>query len=272
MRLENSALTATDLWESSAQKYNAFEQKWHYYSRVAKPLVRTLKIKDDSRILELASGTGACTILLAHKCPRGEVVCVERSKKMIAIAERNLGSNYPNVSFIESDVSKLGEKMRKKFAFVVCNSAFWQFREYGKLLKTLQQCLDEKGKLAFNIPFWFNSKTEERTYREGVNDIISKNGMDPSVFWSKRKAIDYADLLRENGFQILIDSRYEIKMDRKEVQQWRKIPIFSRQDRSYRDLPPKVSLEIQRWVQAFRKLHAEKVPKSRWRLIVGLPA
>ncbi len=118
-------------WDRSAGQYDRFEKTWRYYTRVGEKLVRPLGIRADSTVLELASGTGACTVLLSRLCRDGKVVCVERSPAMIEIARENMkAAKRANVTFEQGDVGRLLELVGgRRFEFAVCSAAFWQFAE-----------------------------------------------------------------------------------------------------------------------------------------------
>ena len=70
-------LSLPDAWNNSARQYDSYEKKWHFYGSVADAMIRQLPIKEDSRVLELACGTGACTLKLAKIARTGKVVALD---------------------------------------------------------------------------------------------------------------------------------------------------------------------------------------------------
>ena len=94
-------------WDTSAGEYDSFEKEWHFYEKIARGLLNSLELKPDSKILELACGTGACTLLLAGVCKTGEIVAMDQSQSMMEIARENLSnSGYTNVSFVPGEVGQ----------------------------------------------------------------------------------------------------------------------------------------------------------------------
>jgi ubiquinone/menaquinone biosynthesis C-methylase UbiE len=170
---------------SGASKYDLFERRWNYYTRIATRLLQPLEIRIDYRILELASGTGSCTKIIASRCIDGEVICIEKSKEMIKIAKKNMKSaGFQNVSFIHGDVANLRHlaKDLEKFDLVICNSAFWQFPKHEEVFREGRRALRHGGYFAFNIPLWYSSKKEENIFRVMINSVLFKHDIDPAKF------------------------------------------------------------------------------------------
>lgn len=259
-------------WDTSARAYDRFERRWHYYGRVAEKLVRPLRLQPGSRVLELASGTGACTALLCGSCSAAAVVCVERSPEMLMIARRNLASaGYRNVTFVRGDVVRLPKLVRGAFDFVVCNSAFWQFAEPSAVVKAVLGVLKPGGTLAFNIPRWHSTKRERLAYRKAVEEILLRHRIDPSKFWATRKPVDYASLLRRSGFTVVRDTLYSVELRAKEREEWLRIPVFAERSRTSSYIPSEVSDEIRKEVRMRRRMPwpQGRVEKRKWRLIVA---
>jgi len=268
----SSAPKAT--WDSSAREYDRFEKKWHYYARVAEGLVRPLGIRRDSRVLELAGGTGACTLVIARRCPLGELVSVERSAEMIRIAQANAKSaGISNVTLLHGDVSDLSSLLAGKtgFEFAVCNSAFWQFPEPGAVIDTVRESLGPGGLFAFNIPSWFRSEKEVRESRRKIAAILTRHGVDPSTFWPRRRHVDYPSQLVKCGMGVIKDTKYRIEMDVKEAEEWRRIPVFAERWGSFRGVSAATAKKIRNEV---RRLDLNPRPansrlRRSWRLLIA---
>ena len=259
-------------WDTSAGAYDRFERRWHYYGRVAEKLVRPLGIQRDSRVLELASGTGACTLVLSGRCPEGELVCVERSPEMLRIAKRNLrnaGGN--NITFVGGDVVRLSGLVRGKFDFVVCNSAFWQFPELPMVLRAIRSVLKPGGTLAFNVPQWHSTRRERQEYRKIVDKVLLRHKIDPLSFWTRRKPVDLPSLMKDCGFVLVRDTHYSVALRARERREWLRIPAFAGRLRPSSGIPSRVSAEIRRELRERRRRPwpEGRVEKRKWRLIVA---
>lgn len=263
-------------WDSSARDYDRFEKRWHYYSRVAEGLVRPLGIERRSRVLELASGTGACTLVISRLCPLGKVVCVERSAAMVEIAQKNMKSaRRENVSFVQGDVNRLEELLGdEKFDYAVCNAAFWQFPDVGRVEEAVRKSLTPGGIFAFNLPSLFSLNKEQLAYRDTVNEILGKHGIDRRKFWRVRKRMDYRASLGRAGFTVVEDAYYFVTVQAREMREWRNIPVFARRWGNFAGLPSDVSSEIFSAIRKKRRLlwPEDKGRRSRWRIIVSRSA
>jgi len=263
----------TTAWDRSARAYDRFEGRWHYYGRVAEKLLRPLKLEPDSRVLELAGGTGACTVLLSRRCPVGMVVCVDGSSEMLQIAKKNLeGAGSRNVVFVRGDVAHLSMLVEGPFDFVVCNSAFWQFADLRSVLESVRGALKPGGTLAFNMPQWFRTKRERLAYRKTVEGVLLRHKIDPSKFWAGRRPPAYAALLKRSGFVVTRNTHYWVELREKEREDWKRIPVFAGRPRNYSEVPAKVSVEIRRELEKRRRMPWPKgsAQRRRWRRIVAM--
>jgi SAM-dependent methyltransferase len=95
-------------WDDSAPQYDAFEKKWHHYEKIARGLIDRLRLYDTSKVLELASGTGACTRVVAKFTTKGKIIGIDQSEKMLELAKENMiKSGIANVSFFRGTCQSL---------------------------------------------------------------------------------------------------------------------------------------------------------------------
>jgi ubiquinone/menaquinone biosynthesis C-methylase UbiE len=260
-------------WDQSADDYDRFEKKWHYYARVAEGMLQRLSIGRESSVLELAAGTGACSELLSGICSKGEVVCVERSSEMSRILEANLtAAGRTNVEVLWGDVKNLHSLIAgRKFDAAVCNSAFWQFSQAELVASRVRHALRPGGVFAFNLPSLYSFGRERQELRSTVNKILLRHGVEVSAFWRERKRVDHIALMKRAGFEVVTDDHYYVRTRAREMSEWRNIPVFAKRWGNFADLPENVAKEI---IDAVREKRRELWPKdegrrSVWRVIVG---
>jgi len=237
-------------------------------------LLKFLDLSEDSRVLELACGTGACTEILAKICKNGEIIAIDRSDSMIRFAGENTRkAGISNVSFVTGDVSILSTLLAdKKFDFAVCNSAFWHFSEVATVLHDVRLLLNQRGKFGFNIPLWFPSEDARISFRKSVAQIFQKHGIPPPKSGSMRnQLIDYPELLLESGFSLLKDEMYEFEMPQGARKDWSRIPIFL--EPSYRSgkIPREVSDKMRQEFEELQKVSQDGNVMVRWRAFVSTP-
>jgi len=250
---------------------------WHHYRNVAQGLLNLLELREDSRILELACGTGACTELLARFCNMGEIVAVDRSPAMIATAQDNVTSaEVTNVQFLVADASTLplkqADKNDLKFDLAICNSAFWQFDNALRVLQDLQSLLKKEGEFGFSRPLWFSSDEARDQFRKEVQEIYSKYGIAPNPNRSGRQPFNYRELLESAAFTVIREETYEVEMSADARREWRAIPVFQRSIDRRPEISANLSSEMRQELQeAWRLAFPEDSGKVRWRAIVASP-
>lgn len=113
-------------------------------------LISKLKINKDSRVLDLACGTGFGTFEIAKKLKNsGEIYAVDISKKMLAIAKNK--NRYKNIKFILGDMLKETKKFpRDHFDIIICAWAL-AYINPKKLLKEISRVLKKGGYVAIIV-------------------------------------------------------------------------------------------------------------------------
>jgi ubiquinone/menaquinone biosynthesis C-methylase UbiE len=236
-----------------------------------------LLLREGSRILELACGTGACTELLARFCNRGEIVAVDRSSGMIATARDNVrSSGATSVEFIVADASNLPLKpsYKSNFSFdvAICNSAFWQFDNALKVLQDLRIPLKKDGQLGFSVPLWFASEEARDQFRKEVQEIYSRHGIISNSTRSGRQPFNYREQLEKAAFTLIKEEDYEVEMSADARREWRAIPVFQRSFDRLPEVTVNLSLEMRQELQeARRRAFPEDSGKVRWRAIAAAP-
>lgn len=265
-------MPSQSIWDRSALAYDRFERRWRHYGRVAEKLVGPLRIRRGSKILELASGTGACTLILSRKCPEGGVVCLEASAKMIRLAGSNLrDAGCRNVSLIRGDVDRLPIELSRRFDFVVCNSAFWQFADPQGLLRAISKVLKPGGTLAFNLSIWYRTRRGAKEFHRVVDEVLKRHGIDPVNYWGRRKQTNYPALLKSSGFSHVRVTRYSVPLKAAARDEWRRIPAFIDRRRDLAGIPHRVSDEIRQETRKRREFRRPlgAVDYPSWRLITA---
>jgi trans-aconitate methyltransferase len=268
----------TDVWGDSARGYDSFEKRWHLYSTVAEEIIRNLPIRRDSRILELACGTGACTSVLASRSPDGEIVGLDSSQGMIEVARENmLSAGHTNVRFMRGDAGELSNLLgEEKFEIAVCNSAFLHFPEKEKVLGGLCDVLTGPRRFGLSLPSWFyGSGSEADAYRNKVREVLLSNGvrvekLEEGYSKAQSRRVDYPSLMQHAGFALIRDEPFQFDFPPEARREWSSIPVFAsrRDERTLNSgLDPQVVAKIRNELAEWRA----RIPprQSRWRIITA---
>lgn len=271
-----------DAWNDSARQYDSFEKRWHFYGTVADAMIRQLTIREDSRVLELACGTGSCTLKLAKIARTGKVVALDFSEGMLKVARENtVAAGASNVVFVHGDAGDISLLLAgEKFDLAICNSAFWHFPEPEKVLTGLRGLLTESGEFVLSLPSWVNGNDEAReAFRAKLKELLLKYGLTPEEIervsaQRPRRRVDLPALFNRCGF-VLREVPFEFKVSQESRDDWRQIAVFSdtrRRNGSFPYLDPVTQKEVREELDEWRKANFPRDSStSRWRIFVAHP-
>jgi putative AdoMet-dependent methyltransferase len=162
-------------------------------------VIREARIDSSSRVLELGSGTGNLSWLI-DQC--GELVCVDLSEQMEAIARSKLG-HIPNRRFIKADILEVFDCERAPFDSIISTYAVHHLTDDEKrlLFSEVFIGLVPGGSAVFGDLMLQNqeekvSKTQDYLTK---GDAKTAQAIEEEFFWS----IDAAKVnLIELGFQV----------------------------------------------------------------------
>lgn|GEM_PF-1875522 len=269
-----------DAWNTSARQYDSYEKRWHFYGTVADAMIRQFHLKEDSRVLELACGTGACTLKLAKIARTGKVVALDFSEGMLNMARENAAAaKASNIVFVHGDAGDISQILAgQKFNFAVCNSAFWHFPDPEKVLTGLLGLLTESGKFAVSLPSWVDGNSEVRqAFRVKAREVLLKHGVAPEMIEKvsvqrSRQKVDLSALFRRCGF-VAREVTFEFKVTPESREEWRQILVFSDSGRwnwFFPDLDPAAQKEIREELNKWRKTNfPHDSSASKWRILVA---
>jgi putative AdoMet-dependent methyltransferase len=169
------------------------------YRDVLRWVVQQAQITPTSRVLELGSGTGNLSELIAS-C--GELVSVDVSENMETIAEPKM-RHLANRRFIKADILEVFTKELGKFDAVISTYAVHHLtdREKQQLFALVFDCLLPSGSAVFGDLMVQNSSEKEEKIQKYLakGDPATAQGISEEFFWSLDTAIDY---LKRLGFEI----------------------------------------------------------------------
>jgi len=123
------------------------------YDRVADPMTRwgtavleRLELRGDERVLDAGCGTGRVTELLCARLPRGHVVALDASARMLEEAARRLERHLPRVELVQADVGRplpLGEPVDAVFS----TATFHWVPDHDALFRNLAAVIRPAGRL-----------------------------------------------------------------------------------------------------------------------------
>lgn len=130
-------------FEFDAERYqraSAHQQEW------GDRLIAEFGLVGEERILDVGSGDGSLTRKLADKVPRGQVVGVDSSARMVEAARRYEG---PNLHFSQMDI--LDGSFEGEFHVVFSNATLHWVKNHARLLEILYRSLAPRGVIRLNF-------------------------------------------------------------------------------------------------------------------------
>jgi putative AdoMet-dependent methyltransferase len=169
------------------------------YHDVLAWVISEARIDSSSRVLELGSGTGNLSWLLDRS---GELVCVDLSERMEAIA-RSKSGHLVNRRFIKADILEVFDYERAPFDSVISTYAIHHLTDEEKrlLFAKIFTGLVPGGRAVFGDLMLQNQAEKASKIQEYLTkgDAKTAQAIDEEFFWS----IDTARLdLNELGFQV----------------------------------------------------------------------
>jgi trans-aconitate methyltransferase len=123
------------------------------YHRVADPqfawgrrLVETLNLAGDETVLDAGCGTGRLTRLLLERLPRGRVVAVDLSERMLEAARRYLDPEFAGrVEYVHGDLATL--RLPQAVDLVFSTATFHWIPRQQMLFRNLWEALQPRGRV-----------------------------------------------------------------------------------------------------------------------------
>jgi trans-aconitate methyltransferase len=129
--------------EFDAKQYMRFSKHQKEWGR---RLMAELSLKGNERILDLGCGDGVLTAQLAALVPKGSVVGIDASRRMIETARTH---ERPNLSFVVRDINDLNET--EAYDVVFSNATLHWIHNHHALLARVYRALAPSGTLRFNF-------------------------------------------------------------------------------------------------------------------------
>ena len=117
---------------------------------MAAEVLALLELKGTERVLDLGCGNGKVTAQIAGRVPRGEVIGVDASAGMIALASSQFPpATIPNLRFETHDIRKM--PFREEFDLVVSFNALHWISDQGVALRAIRMAMKPEGEAQLRL-------------------------------------------------------------------------------------------------------------------------
>jgi trans-aconitate 2-methyltransferase len=125
-------------------KHSSVQYKW------AQELIGKLHLNGEESVIDIGCGDGKVTALIASYLKNGNVIGIDSSPDMIALAQMNFPPlKYPNLSFVLLDATKLN--FDNQFDVAFSNAALHWVKDQISVLKGVEKGLKKSGRILFQM-------------------------------------------------------------------------------------------------------------------------
>ena len=135
----------TYVWDSEDYAQNSTVQyQW------AEELIGKLRLQGEEAVIDIGCGDGKVSALMASRVRGGSVLGIDSAPEMITLARKNYPSGaYPNLSFLERDVTALDFEDRFDVAF--SNATLHWVKDQPAALRVIRKALKGSGRILFQM-------------------------------------------------------------------------------------------------------------------------
>jgi SAM-dependent methyltransferase len=223
----------------NARSYAAFAREYPTYRRTSQDLIALARVPPDAAVVDLACGTGVLTeVVLAVLGPHGQVIGVDGSPAMLAVAEESVRDR--RVRWVESQAEHLDRAVTGPVDVVACNSAIWQ-TDLARTFRATRAVLHPGGRLVFNVGEDMLSPPGHSGPRSPAGPALTElmqaiaardHGWSAPPRRRPRPALSEQALaarLRDSGFTVESVRRLGYDSSAEEFRAWLSVPIFTEQ-------------------------------------------
>jgi len=135
------------------QFYNLVSEKFNeingdFYARANLTLLERLHLKSNSKVMDLACGTGHLAIEIAKRVPQGKVVGVDMASEMLAKGREDAAlAKVQNVEFVQRDITHILPEFKPGDFNVGVSCFALSYLGTDFLLKEMYQILGNQGQI-----------------------------------------------------------------------------------------------------------------------------
>jgi ubiquinone/menaquinone biosynthesis C-methylase UbiE len=208
--------------KSSWNRFSSGWKKWDYLNMdflrpMGNEIIRSLNLKNDDEVLDIASGTGEPGLTIASTLPQGKVTLTDLSEDMVMIAREN--AQHRGISNIETRVCDACELpfASSSFDAVSCRFGFMFFPDLLLAAKEMVRVLKPGGRLSISV--W--NLAEKNYWVTAIMGTISRN-MDlpapapgsPGMFRCAKPGL-MTDLFKQAGLKNVSEKEVTGKLNSK---------------------------------------------------------
>lgn len=179
--------------------YSAQNEIPHHHD--ASRLLEKMHFKGNERVLDIGSGDGHVSAIIAKRLEKGSVIGVDISDVMVSFARRNFPKEkHRNLEFREGAAEKL--VFKNEFDIIVSFAVLHWAHDHNKVIEKVRNSLKSNGFFAMSMPLGLPLKLQV-----AIESVMSDKAW-RSFFSSFDSGLNfvssdaYCALLEEGGFEV----------------------------------------------------------------------
>ncbi len=195
----------TNVRQGKRASYQWDGQDYAAHSEVQKQwaleLMEKLDLQGSERLLDIGCGDGKVTVLLAARLPEGQVVGIDSSEEMIALARQTYSHSRHNLRFFPGDARNL--KFREEFDAIFSNAALHWIIDHRPVIRGMYRALKPGGRVLVQMGGQGNGAAVVRAMEQVIDRSQWRPYFDDFTFPYGFYGIDaYSAWLTDAGFTI----------------------------------------------------------------------
>lgn len=179
-----------------------------FFENAASHLPALLDLRGDENLLDIATGTGLASTLLASQLPAGRVTAIDLSEGMLAMAEQRAGElGLDNIDFLQMDMTRMA--LPENY-FDVVNASFGVFfvEDMEYLAQHVASRLQPGGR--FITTHFANGSMAPM--QDMIMQRLQQYGVDvPSISWARLDSeAANRELYETAGFENISHRRHQV--------------------------------------------------------------
>ena len=141
-------------WKRYARLYDKYcRTKNNYYIQSASELVKSVRLKNSFKVIDLACGTGVLTSQLLKRYPKINIFAIDLSKEMLYFYQKNFFNHIKvgRIKVVCGNAEQLHKYTKEKYDAIFIASAVWDL-ELKSLFNNIAKVLKKNGLVVFNLP------------------------------------------------------------------------------------------------------------------------
>ncbi len=206
-------------WKHYSKLYDKYcKSRNNYYIQSASELLKSVKLKKNSKIVDMGCGTGALTQQLLRKYPKISILGIDLSKEMLTYYRKNLLRQIKRgqIKVVNRNAEQIDRYTDEKYDTIFIASALWDM-ELELLFKNISKILNKNGIVVFNLPALVVEK--ERGFIFFIEHFFRQT-LNSKMIYRRIKLNHLKKLFRKYNFMPLSMKEYTFKMTKYNVAQF----------------------------------------------------